>query len=412
MQAVIAIPDLSILGNHGDVEKVLTREIAGVPLLIRVIATARRAGADSLVVIWPPGIDQSIWNRCAASPLLQGLQVWRLVQPFDPRQPDSWSAIATLLERQFLWLPWNWVTHKRYLTGLSPLAVRPAAWDAPVLLEKQAAIDRTRIPRAPEPVEGVSVTPQDNAAEAEKFLVAHSGKATDGMYSKFNRLLSRPAVRLLIHTRVTPNWVTIGGLAVGILAALMYAQGFYAAYVAGALLFFLSGLFDEVDGMLARIKFRESVFGTWFEGLVDEATYLLVFSGITAGLYRQRGPRELTYGYLLIVGCALAILVTRVQRRLATAPDRPQEYAGRLNHLLESDSSNLVSRIARQIQVFIKKGVVIHYLLIFTVLGGLPLLLRLAALGANLTWILTLYFNRRFFRRGKTRAGVREAQPA
>ena len=184
MQAVIAIPDLSILGNYGDVEKVLTREIAGVPLLIRVIATARRAGADSLVVIWPPDIDQSIWNRCTASPLLQGLQVWRLVQPFDPRQTDSWSAIATLLERQFLWLPWNWVTHKRYLTKLSPLAVRPTAWDAPVLLEKRAAMDCTRIPRAPEPVEGVSVTLQDNSAEAENFLVAHSGKPTDGMYSK------------------------------------------------------------------------------------------------------------------------------------------------------------------------------------------------------------------------------------
>jgi phosphatidylglycerophosphate synthase len=218
-------------------------------------------------------------------------------------------------------------------------------------------------------------------------------------------------VRLLTHTRVTPNWVTIGGLIVGILAALLYAQGFYAAYVAGALLFFVSGLFDEVDGMLARIKFRESVFGTWFEGLVDEATYLLVFSGMTVGLYRQRGPGELTYGYLLIIGCALSVAVTRLQRKLATAPDRPQEYAGRLNRLLESDSSNLVSLIVRHIQIFIKKGAVIHYLLIFSVLGGLPLLLRLAAFGANLTWILALYFSRRFFWRGKTRASVRETQP-
>jgi hypothetical protein len=46
---------------------------------------------------------------------------------------------------------------------------------------------------------------------------------------------------------------------------------------------------------------------------------------------------------------------------------------------------------------------------LFTVLGGLPLLLRLAALGANLTWVVTLYFNRRFFRRGK--AGAAAGQP-
>jgi hypothetical protein len=101
-----------------------------------------------------------------------------------------------------------------------------------------------------------------------------------------------------------------------------------------------------------------------------------------------------------------------LQRKLATAPGRPHEYAGRLNRLLEEDSSNLVSRIVRQIHIFIKKGVSIHYLVIFTVLGGLPGLLRLAAVGANLTWTLALYFNRRFFRRGKAGAVVKDAQIA
>ena len=39
----------------------------------------------------------------------------------------------------------------------------------------------------------------------------------------------------------------------------------------------------------------------------------------------------------------------------------------------------------------------IHYIVLFTVIGALPLLLFLATLGAHLTWILTFYFNRRFF---------------
>jgi len=259
-------------------------------------------------------------------------------------------------------------------------------------------------------MEGVLVTSESRIAEAERFLVAHSGKPSDGIHSRFNRLLCRPAVRLFSHTAVTPNWVTLGGLVVGIAAALMYARGQYTAYVTGALLFFLSGLFDEADGMLARIKFRESVFGTWFEGFVDEATYLLLFGGITVGLSRDRGPHELTYGYLLLIGCALSIAVTRWQRKLATAPDRPDEYAERLNRLLEADSSNLVLHVVRHIHMFIKKGVSIHYLLIFTVLGGLPWLLRLAALGSNLTWALALYFNRRYFRRGKAGAVARDAR--
>jgi phosphatidylglycerophosphate synthase len=32
------------------------------------------------------------------------------------------------------------------------------------------------------------------------------------------------------------------------------------------LLFYIAGLFDEMDGMLARIKFAESPRGTWLEG--------------------------------------------------------------------------------------------------------------------------------------------------
>jgi phosphatidylglycerophosphate synthase len=412
MQAVVAIPELSVLRRYADAEGVLTREIAGVPLLVRVIATAKRAGVDSLLVILPPHLDRSIWNRCAASPLLHGLQIACTVRPFDARRHDDWLAIAGNLAEQFLWLPWNWVTHKRALTTLAPLAVQPASWDAPALLEKRAALCGTRVQLAAGTADGVRITPRTHSAEAERFLVAHSGKLTDGIYSKFNRMLCRPAVRLLAHTPVTPNMVTTGGLIVAIIAAFLFARGFYASYVAGALLFFLSGLFDEVDGMLARITFRESVFGTWFEGLVDETTYLLVFSGITVGLYRERGSGELIYGYLLIVGCLLSVAVTRLQRKMATAPDRPHEYAGRLYHLLESDSRNLVSRVVRHIQVFIKKGVAIHYILVFTVLGGLPLLLRLAALGANLTWTVSLYFNWRFFRRPKTGAAISETPSA
>jgi phosphatidylglycerophosphate synthase len=219
------------------------------------------------------------------------------------------------------------------------------------------------------------------------------------MYSKFNRLLCRPVVRLLTHTRVTPNGVTVGGLIVAIVAALLFARGSYLNYVGGALLFFLSGLVDEMDGMLARIKFMESAFGTWFEGFVDNATYLLVFSGITAGLYRQRGPHELYYGLALLMGCLLSFIVIALQRKAATTADRPHEYSGRMNQLMDGDSSNWISFIARQVHVFIKKGVAIHYLLIFTLAGGLPLFLRLAAFGSNLTWVLVLYFNRRFFSR-------------
>jgi hypothetical protein len=54
--------------------------------------------------------------------------------------------------------------------------------------------------------------------------------------------------------------------------------------------------------------------------------------------------------------------------------------------------AGVIGRIAREIHIFIKKGVMVHYVLIFTVLGGLPVLFRLAAVSAHLTWIGASYF--------------------
>jgi phosphatidylglycerophosphate synthase len=415
MQGVIVIPEMRLLRPPEGGKELLTREIAGVPLLLRVIATAKRAGMNSLLVIWPDSLDGTLWDTCSSSPLLRGIEITKLITscPFDPRKSSSWVSVAGSLKSQWLWLPWNWVTDKRALTEVILSVGLPPAWDVPALITKRAAIDKAnvRIVSDQKP-EGVSIDSRRSVRKAEQLLVARSGKPSDGIYSRFNRLLCRPVVRWLTHTRATPNHVTIGGLAVAIVAALMYARGIYAACVAGALLFFLSGLFDEADGMLARIGFRESAWGTWFEGFVDNATYLLVFTGITIGLYRQRGRRELVYGLALIAGCALSILIIALQRRISTAPDLPHEYAGRLNQLLESDSANPISRAVRQIHIFIKKGVAVHYVLIFTVVGALPLFLRLAALGANATWILALYFNHRFFRRHHSRSAIEEVKTA
>ncbi len=48
MQAVIAIPDTHTLNQYGGPAEALMREVCGVPLLVRVIKTAVRAGASEM----------------------------------------------------------------------------------------------------------------------------------------------------------------------------------------------------------------------------------------------------------------------------------------------------------------------------------------------------------------------------
>src|SRR5262249_49477828 len=148
---------------------------------------------------------------------------------------------------------------------------------------------------------------------------------------------------------VTPNLVTLAGVAVAILSAWVFGKGFFAAYVGDALLFFLSGLGDEMDGMLARVKFRESAVGTGVAGVVENGTYVLSVGGMTIGLYRQHGVAELIYGAALIVGSVLSVVVINLQRKRSTDRSRPNEYLGKMYGLLDKDSSNLISWAVRHV---------------------------------------------------------------
>jgi len=399
MQAVISIPELAGMVGEQQATQMLMRPVAGVPLLMRTALTAVRAGASQVLFVCPVALSDRLLQRLMTELTQHGVQVTSIrVAEFDPRAWSSWVTLKPFLEKQFVWLPWNWVTIKHSIVQLPLVKPEFVDWNKPAFTTLQE-VDReiaSKI-RPPRSAGGIAVTSRESAAAAERFLVANSGKVSDGIHTSFNRRLCRPLVRLLSHTGITPNAVTFVGVVVSLLSAIAFAQGTYLWSVLGALLFYLAGLFDEMDGMLARIKFAETPMGTWLEGAADGLSYLLLFGGITLGLSRHYGRIALWMGLALLIGAVLALVATSLQRRRATTPDKPNEYLGRIYQLLEKDSGNWISRVVRQVQGFQRRGILIHYIVIFTILGLLPLVFLLATIGAHLTWILTLYFNRRFF---------------
>jgi CDP-diacylglycerol---glycerol-3-phosphate 3-phosphatidyltransferase len=79
----------------------------------------------------------------------------------------------------------------------------------------------------------------------------------------------------LARSGVTPNTITLLGFAFNVVTAAVLATGHLSL---GGLLLFLSGLFDMLDGALARITKRQSTFGAFLDSLLDrysEATVLL-----------------------------------------------------------------------------------------------------------------------------------------
>ncbi|MBM3486511.1 MAG: CDP-alcohol phosphatidyltransferase family protein [Alphaproteobacteria bacterium] len=96
--------------------------------------------------------------------------------------------------------------------------------------------------------------------------------------------IARRVVRPLRHTPVTPNMLTCVGLAVGLTAAWLFAQGVpHLTHWAGAL-FMLAIWIDHWDGELARLTGRTSRFGHYFDHAVSLANYVSNFVGIGIGL--------------------------------------------------------------------------------------------------------------------------------
>lgn len=449
MQAVVTLPEPSEIAAKGGNDKSLCRKICGIPLLTRVLATAQRGGCTSVLLLRPKKLPESWFRPCLESPLLSSLpvDVLTLENGFQPARKADWEAILGRLDSYFLWLPWNHVLDKKVLrqmvsaaeqsqsgarcegprvarrsrTGLqvgpdsdvSVFCIRknclveilssPKATASGDLL--RACVDHPKLARI-ESLRSPAVVVDccHSVREAERELVRRSGKDTDGIYSRLNRRLCWPAVRWLSKTGITPNQVTLTGLLVALASAVAFAQGKWSAYVLGALLYFVAVLFDEMDGMVARITFRESPFGCWLETFADYASYFLLFAGMTFGLYRESGLFWLGTGLLILFGSLVSFYVVGRQRKLVTDPARPQEYRRRLHRALEDDKGSLFSRLGRQLEFLVRKPAFCHYVLFFTLFGGLKILFLLTAFGANLVWMFTLYSNRLF--RGRTVAEV------
>lgn len=87
----------------------------------------------------------------------------------------------------------------------------------------------------------------------------------------------RPLIRLLIFAKVTPNQLTCAGLLLAIVAGMYVAIG---ALQLAALILFLSGFLDALDGELARQRDCATAFGAFLDSIADHYGDFAVYLGI------------------------------------------------------------------------------------------------------------------------------------
>jgi CDP-diacylglycerol--glycerol-3-phosphate 3-phosphatidyltransferase len=103
----------------------------------------------------------------------------------------------------------------------------------------------------------------------KKMLAAKIEGRLDRWLSRIYRLLDRMGVK--------PNFLTLTGLLVTLFAMLSMVFGYLKI---GGILILAGGLFDILDGGLARFSGKNNAFGGFFDSIVDRYADLFLLTGL------------------------------------------------------------------------------------------------------------------------------------
>jgi phosphatidylglycerophosphate synthase len=128
-----------------------------------------------------------------------------------------------------------------------------------------------------------------------------------------------PLVRLLIKAGLTPNMVTTIGLLLNIGVSIIFISGAEEgrrgdlSYVgwAGALILF-AGLFDMLDGQVARLGNMSSPFGALYDSVLDRYSELILFLGICYYLVAKHYFLSSLFAFIGMIG-SMMVSYTRAR---------------------------------------------------------------------------------------------------
>ncbi|WP_254164593.1 CDP-alcohol phosphatidyltransferase family protein [Chryseosolibacter histidini] len=128
-----------------------------------------------------------------------------------------------------------------------------------------------------------------------------------------------PVVRFLVRIGFTPNAVTTVGLALNMGVAVIFVMGAEEgnrgdlSYVgwAGALTLF-AGLFDMLDGQVARLGNMSSSFGALYDSVLDRYSELVMFLGICYYLIGHHYFLSSLFAFVALIG---SMMVSYIRAR-------------------------------------------------------------------------------------------------
>jgi phosphatidylglycerophosphate synthase len=334
--------------------------VSGLLVIDRLVVAAHRAGAKNIIVVSEkslPRLERTMAlaievKSVGSCPELTGptlmLSAHLLVQPADLKR--LMERRGRLAGRDGTPLPAG------VLTELSGLPLEDQLSALPAMAAQGVA---------------ESITDSATAAAAARVLWASLTSSSDGFVDKhFNRPVGRWLSKILVHTSVSPNQVSVASTLLGLMSAWLFAQGNDRAALSGAILLQVSAIVDCVDGDLARVLFKESRLGKWLDIGGDQVVHISVFVSIGIGLYRAGSEAPVM---LLAASAAVGVVISfAIVVRGLLQPEGQRNT--RLQKLIDATTNRDFSVL----------------LILLVLLKKLSWFLWVAAIGVHVFWLLAL----------------------
>jgi len=121
--------------------------------------------------------------------------------------------------------------------------------------------------------------------------------------------VTNPIINLLAKTGLTPNMVTVTGFIVTLVAAGIIVNG---NLLLAGIVMLLAGVFDMLDGALARRTGKVTRFGAVLDSTLDRVSEAAILIGVCA-FYSQSGQTPAVV--LAVVTLTLSLLVSYIRAR-------------------------------------------------------------------------------------------------
>ena len=128
-----------------------------------------------------------------------------------------------------------------------------------------------------------------------------------------------PIINLLIKMRLTPNGITIIGFLITIVSAVILISGAELGikgdtrYITWfGIILLLAGVFDMLDGQLARKTNQMTKFGALFDSVIDRYSEMVMFFGIAYYLVSYHYFLSGVFAFIAMIG---SIMVSYVRAR-------------------------------------------------------------------------------------------------